>query len=71
MVRLTRQTLRELESSAPLRVIAVRPNQPGRTLGAYDWNPDLARRPAVGDRIVAVATTSGFSWLNARNGTPA
>jgi voltage-gated potassium channel Kch len=68
---LTRQTLRELESSAPLRVIAVRPNPPGRPMGAYDWKPDLARRPAVGDRIVAVATTSGFSWLNARNGTPA
>ena len=67
---LTRQTLRELESSAPLRVIAVR-SGPADHPGGYDWSPDLGRRPAVGDRIVAVATTAGFSWLNARNGAPA
>lgn len=93
---LTRQTLRELESSAQLRVIAVRAGaaagptsssgsgsgsggpagagrapSDGQAPGGYDWEPDLGRRPAVGDRIVAVATTSGFSWLNSRNGSPA
>jgi voltage-gated potassium channel Kch len=83
---LTRQTLRELESSAQLRVIAVRTGTSvggragmgpdgrvpadGQPVSAYDWTPDLSRRPAVGDRIVAVATTSGFSWLNSRNGSP-
>ncbi|HEV2640943.1 MAG TPA: NAD-binding protein [Actinocrinis sp.] len=66
---LIRQTLRELESSAALRVIAVRGGGPGPSAG-YDWAPDLSRKPQVGDRIVAVATTSGFSWLNDRNGSP-
>ena len=63
---LTRQSLRELESSAPLRVIAIRP---GPT-APYEWKLDLGRRPMAGDRIVAVATTTGFSWLHGRNGDP-
>jgi voltage-gated potassium channel Kch len=63
---LTRQSLRELESSAQLRVIATRPGPNA----VYDWTPNLARHPQTGDRIVAVATASGFSWLHSRNGNP-
>jgi len=60
---LTMKNLRELESSAELRVIAIRPT-PG---DGYDWSPNLARRPKIGEKLVVVATTSGFSWLHARN----